>query len=50
MEDFNGYLLMFCIVAFTLATSLIFFVERKSTHGVSFGEQKSKTKHMDDIL
>ena len=29
MEDIHGYILIFCIVSFTLATSLIFFVAPK---------------------
>jgi len=39
------------LVCFTLATiSIFFFVFYNKSHGVSFGEQKSKLKHMDDIL
>ena len=38
------------LICFSLAIVSIFTVGRKSSHGVSFGEQKSKSKHMDDIL
>ena len=39
------------LVCFTLATISIFLVGKDNkSHGVSFGEQKSKLKHMDDIL
>lgn len=39
------------LVCFTLATISIFLVGKDNkSHGVSFGEQKSKSKHMDDIL
>jgi hypothetical protein len=50
--ELTQFVFLVSLICFSIATISIFLIgsSKDMTHGVSFGEQKSKKKHMDDIL